>query len=78
MNTSSQSISFDARVQALLYEDIDPVDLEAHLAGISREDAVTLLSKNSALEKAEIILFPPWLGFFPKDSRNVHVKLVID
>ena len=78
MNTSSQSISFDAKVRALLYEDIDPVDLEAHLAGISREDAATLLSKNSALEKAEIILFPPWLGFFPKDSRNVHVKLVID
>ena len=59
-------------------EEIDPVDLEAHLAGVPREDASALLSKNGALERAEILLFPPWLTSFPKDPRNVHVTLVID
>jgi hypothetical protein len=78
MNTSSQGLSFDAKVLALLYEEIDLVDLRAHLAGVSREDAAAFLSKNSALDKAEILLFPPWLTSFPKDPHNVHVTLVID
>jgi hypothetical protein len=78
MNTSAPSLSFDVAVLALVYEEIDPVDLKAHLAGMTREDAASLLSKNSALDKAEIVLFPPWLASFPKDPDKVHVTLVID
>lgn len=78
MNTSSQSLSFDVTARALLYQEIDLVDLKADLAGASREDAVALLSKNSALERAEILFFPPWLTSFPKDPHNVHITLVID
>lgn len=78
MNTSSQDLSFDAKVSALLYEEIDLTDLKARLAGVSKKDAVVLLSQHTALKKAEILFFPFWLTHFPKDSHNVHITLVID
>ena len=78
MNTSSQVLSFDAKALALVYQEVDPEEIKAHLAGTKREDAATILSKNSALDKAEILFFPPWRTSFPKDPGNVHVKLVID
>lgn len=78
MNTSSQGLSFDARALALLYDEIDPTDLKAHLTGVQREDAAAFLAKNIALKKVEISFFPPWLTYFPKDPNNVQVTLVID
>lgn len=78
MNTSLRSLSLKVATRALLQEEIDPVDLKVHLAGLSKKDAVSLLSKNSALDKAEILLFPPWMGSFPKDPDKVDVVLVID
>ncbi len=78
MNTSSQILSFDAKTLALVHQEIDPVDIKAHLAGVRTEDAAALPSKNTALDKAEILLFPPWRTSLPKDPGNVEVKLVID
>lgn len=76
MNTSSQSISFDVNTSALVYQEIDPIELKARLAGASKEEAVLSLSQNSALEKAEIILFPFWLQSLPQDPNAVEVIIM--
>lgn len=78
MNTSSQSLSFNMKTSALLYKEIDPIELKARLARASKQEAVLLLSQHPALQKAEILLFPFWLEYLPQDPDNIEVRPFID
>ena len=78
MNMSSQSLSFDVNAAALAYKTIDPAELQARLAGTSKEQAALSLSQNPVIQKAGIVLFPFWLGFLPQDASGVEITMVID
>ena len=78
MNMSAQSLSFGMRASTRIYKEIDPVELKARLAGISKDEAVLALSSNPSLQKAEILLFPFWLKHLPQDPQNVEITTVID
>src|SRR3989338_1476315 len=76
MNMSSQSLSFDVNAAALAYKTIDPAELQARLAGTSKEQAALSLSQNPVIQKAGIVLFPFWLGFLPQDASGVEITMV--
>lgn len=78
MNMSAQSLSFDMKASSSFYDEIDPIELKARLVGVSKEEAALSLSQNSSLQKADILLFPFWLGYFPQDPNNVEIVVVID
>ena len=78
MNMSAKTLSFDIQVRSPLYKEIDPVELKARLAGVSKDEAKLSLSQNPNLQKAEIVLFPFWLERIPQDPSKVDITVVID
>ena len=78
MNMSAGSLSFDMSSPVSLYKEVDPVELRARLAGVSKDEAVSVLSLDPSLRKTEIILFPFWLERLPQDPNDVEIAVVID
>ncbi|GIW65689.1 MAG: hypothetical protein KatS3mg094_208 [Candidatus Parcubacteria bacterium] len=55
--------------------DIDVKKLTAEIAGQDVKGVKNYLDKYSSIEKAELLIFPPWLNKLPLDISKINVKI---
>ena len=55
--------------------DIDVKKLTAEIAGQDIKSVKNYLNQYSSIEKAELLIFPPWLNKLPLDISKINVKI---
>ncbi len=71
--SSSGTLQFDIKGNAMFIWQFDPMKFQSDLAGRAKKDMGSILVNYPAIEKAEVVVRPFWRSSFPSSAEKIKI-----